>query len=300
MLRFLSTKIGISLLLAMIIIVGATIFKFKTTKTDSMSSKVDLIADASVQNALKNGQLDNPDWENTLKNLNLGTTTEDIIKNLEQKASEVKTPEKPLTATDRFAREFLTQYVKLKESGAPIDENTGLILVNKLLATDYGGSVSERVYTERDIRVLNTTSLAEIKKYGNTLGMIFDEPMPKDYENELVIVNRVYETEKNEDLQKLALNIARYEKIRNNIAVIETPTPLKNAHISLLNSLSAMIEGVKGMSILATDPVGATKMILRYEDGLKSLELSTKAMSAYFKKQNVVFSSTESGYIFVE
>ena len=31
-----------------------------------------------------------------------------------------------------------------------------------------------------------------------------------------------------------------------------------------------------------------------------TLELSTRAMSAYFKKQNIVFSSTEPGYIFVE
>ncbi|MDO8579286.1 MAG: hypothetical protein Q7R72_00230 [bacterium] len=299
MLKFLGTKIGISIILAVLIIGGATVFKFKTPKTDNISSKIDLIADASVQNALKNGQLDNPDWENTLKNLAIGTTTEEIIKNLEQKAS-ANTSEKPLTATDRFAREFLTQYVKLKESGTPIDENTGLSLVNKLLATDYGGPAGEKVYTESDVSVINTTSLTEIKKYGNTLGTIFNEPTSSGYENELVIVNRVYETEKNEDLQKLALNIARYEKIRDNIAFVAVPTVLKNAHISLLNSLSAMIEGVRGMSILATDPVGATKMVLRYEDGLKSLELSTRAMSAYFKKQNVIFSSTEPGYIFVE
>ncbi len=300
MLKFLGTKIGISLVVAIIIISGATAFKFKTAKTGDIGAKIGLIADASVENALKNGQLDNPDWENTLKNLAIGTTTDDIIKNLEQKASANTAPQKELTATDRFAREFFTQYIKLKESGAPIDENTGLELVNRLLARDYGGPAGERIYTENDIRVLNTTSLAEIKKYGNTLGTIFNEPTPSGYENELVIVNRVYETEKNDDLQKLALNMARYEKIRDNIAFVATPSALKNAHISLLNSLSAMIEGVKGMSILSTDPVGATKMILRYDDGLKSLELGTNAMSAYFKKQNVIFSSTEPGYIFVE
>ncbi len=300
MLKFLGTKIGISLIIALVIVGGATVFKFKTPKTDSIGSKIDLIADASVQNALKNGQLGNPDWENTLKNLAIGTTTNDIIKNLEQKSSRASTPEKPLTATDRFAREFFTQYIKLKKSGAPIDENTGLLLVNKLLARDYGGPASEKVYTESDVSVINTTSLAEIKKYGNTLGMILNEPTPSGYENELVIVNRVYETEKNDDLQKLALNIARYEKIRDNIAFVSVPIALKVAHISLLNSLSAIIEGVKGMSILTTDPIGATKMILRYENGLKSFELSAKAISAYFKKQNVVFSSTEPGYIFVE
>jgi hypothetical protein len=139
-----------------------------------------------------------------------------------------------------------------------------------------------------------------LKKYGNTLGSIFDEPTPKGYENELIIVNRIYESQNPEDLQKLAQNIDRYQKIRGAIVMIYAPTALRKTHLALLNSLSDMIEGIRGMSIISTDPVGATKMILRYDEGLKTLELVITQIDNYFKKQNIVFSSTEPGYIFVE
>ena len=301
MLQFLGTKIGISLILALIIIGGATAVKFRSPDQNSdINSKVGLIADASIDSALKNGELDTSGWEDTLKNLGLGTTTNDIIANLEEKTANIKQNDKPLTATDRFAQEFFTKYVKLQESGTPIDETTGTKLVNELLKRDYGGPTEEKTYTTANITVVNTTSLGDLKKYGNSLGSAFDQPIPKGYENEIVIINRVYETENYDDLEKLALNIARYNKMRSEIAAITVPNILKNAHISLLNSFSAIIEGVRGMALVSTDPVGATKMILRYEDGLKALELSAKEISAYFKRQNVIFSSTEAGFVFAE
>jgi hypothetical protein len=300
MLRFLGTKIGLSLVIAVLIIGTATALKYRNSSQNSkITSKIDLIADASVQNAIKNGELDNSDWENTLKALTFGTTTEEIIKNLEDNAT-TTTTEENLTATDRFAREFFTKYVKLKESGAEIDESTGLRLVNELLANDYGGPAGEKIYTLADIRIINNATLADIKKYGNTLAEILDEPIPKGYENELIIANRVAETEENGDLKKLALNLARYEKLRDNIAMIYVPSGLKTNHIAMLNSLSKMIEGIRGMQLMVTDPVGATKMILEYDDGLNSLQLVVSQITAYFKKQNVIFSSTEPGYIFVE
>src|SRR6185369_4810785 len=136
-LTFLKTKIGISLLAAIILVGGAVALKSQqgtSDSKDSLSNKVGLIADTSIQNAIKNGDGTLPDWEATLASLTSTSSLDEKMAYLAQNAS--SSPEN-LTATDRFSREFLAEYVKLKASGATIDENTGMNLVNQLLAQDY-------------------------------------------------------------------------------------------------------------------------------------------------------------------
>jgi hypothetical protein len=202
-----------------------------------------------------------------------------------------------LSATDRFARKFFTEYINLKKSGAFIDEQTGINIVNQLLAQDYGSPVEEKIYIETDITVLNTSALTVLRQYGNDLGAIIDAPFPKGYEQELTVINRVNETDNTDDLSKLSLNIKRYKDMRDKILALPVPNALKTAHLALINSISAMLEGVKGMVIIKTDPVGATKMIARYEGGLNSIEFPFKEIAAYLKKRGISFSSSESGYI---
>jgi hypothetical protein len=301
MLRFLGTKIGISIIAAILIIGGATYIKYrKAPSADTLSSKVGVIAQESIQNALKNGQLDNAEWEKALEAIQGTTTLDEKIAVLSETGSKSDEPAAPLTATDRFAQAFLTEYARLKKTGAQIDENTTVRLVNDLLAQDYGSAPLEKVYTASNIYILSDSSISGIRKYANLLGAAFDQPMPTGYENEVAILDRVYQTDNTEDLDKLAQNIARYVAIRSAIAQTAVPNSLSQAHIALLNSLSAIIEGVRGMQLVSTDPVGATKMILRYEDGLKAIDLSIHEITTYLKRHSITFSSSESGYIFME
>ena len=78
------------------------------------------------------------------------------------------------------------------------------------------------------------------------------------------------------------------------------PKALKGAHIAYLNSLSALLQGVQGMSLIETDPIGATKMMQSYENGLNSISIPPQFMRAYFKKEGVIFSPSESGYLFMQ
>jgi len=295
LLQFLKTKIGISLIVALLIVGGAFVTKldFTPPTENKLNAKIGLIAEKSLQNAIDSGNGSVEDWEKTLSNL-ISTSTLDEKQAYAESA--IETPEE-LTATDRFAREFLTEYVNLKKSGAPIDENTGTNLVNQLLARDYGGQNEEKTYTESDIQVVNTTSVTALKKYANALGTIISLPLPKDYEQELVVLDRVNTSGNSDDLSKLSVNVERYETMRAKIALLSVPDGLKTSHIALLNSLSTIIEGVKGMILISTDPVGSTKMIVGYEGGIKSLPLIIQSIGTYFAKQGITFSPNEPGYI---
>jgi hypothetical protein len=295
MLSFLRTKIGLSIVAALIIIGLALFFKFKNPSPNTLvASKVGLIAEASIKDAIKNGSIDTP----SLEDLANGTSSPSIEERIAQLQGNSSVSNENITATDRFARNFFERYIEIKKSGAPIDENTGINLVNELLAQDYGGPNEEKTYTESDINLTTSSALVDSKKYGNALGQIFDTPLPKGYENELYIVNRVAETENYAELDKLAQNKDRYQTIRSKIEDLSVPLPMKNAHIAFLNSLSALIDGVKGMMLIKTDPVGATRMIAKYESGLKAIEIISSQVSSYFASKNITFSSTEPGYIF--
>ncbi len=301
MLRFFGTKIGLSLAAALVIVGGATYIKLRTPSAAApISSKVSLIADESVKKAIQNGQIDTSDWEKALEAIQGSSTIDEKIAALGQASAVSGVATAPLTATDRFAQRFFTEYVKLKESGQTIDENTGVSLVNKLLGEDYGSAPLEKVYTAADIRISTDVSISGLRIYGNSLGSALSQATPANYENEIAIINRAYETEDTKNLEKLAQNIDYYQKMRAAVEALPVPAPLKTAHVAFLNSLSAVIDGVRGMKLLGTDPVGATKMILRYEDGIKAVDLSTRQISAYLKKQSITFSPAESGYIFVE
>ncbi|HEY9481295.1 MAG TPA: hypothetical protein VIR98_03655 [Candidatus Paceibacterota bacterium] len=300
MLRFFGTKVGIALIIAALSISVATYAKFRnpSASDNSIAVKIDSIAEKSVKNAIESGQLDTSDWEKVLETIQGSSTIDDKIATLSQ-TPDSNTDIKPLTATDRFAQRFFEEYVKLKGSGATIDENTSVNLVNKLLSQDYGSAASsEKSYTPQDIVILTDSSTAALKKYGNTLGSALSQPLPEGYVNELTLLNQAYESGDTSGFEKMALNIARYQQIRTLIAGIPVPKTFSNAHIALLNSISAIIEGVRGMTLIDSDPVGATQMILRYEDGIKALDLSTREIASFFKRQNISFSTSESGYIF--
>ena len=297
-LAFLKTRIGLSLIAALLIIFGAVFFKIKNSSPsqNKIAKEVSVIADSSVKNAIESGEISEKPWEEVLRGLG-STTVDQNTRALNQDNS--SSTEKELTATDRFARIFLEKYINLKKNGA-VNEQTGTNLINQLLAQDYGSEPEEKVYTENDLTLLDSNSLSVLKKYGNDLGKAIQVPIPQGYEHELILISHASDTGSSEGLDKLALNIARYQKIRENIESIAVPESLKTSHLAILNSLSSIIEGIRGMTVIEQDPVGATKMVARYKDGISSLELPLAQIRTYLKKMGISYASYESGYILMK
>jgi hypothetical protein len=298
--RFLFSKIGLSLAIALLIIGLGASLKYAKRPKSGIRQTIDMIAESSIKNAIETGQIDTTDWEEALRIANGSSTIDEKIAELQKSAPLTEEEEKSLTATDRFTRALMEKYVKYKNSGGIIDENTSIRFVNDLLTQDYGGPDSEKVYTLTDITLIDPANLSDIRKYGNSLGAALSQPVSSDYENEIVLVNKVYETDDPQYLDKLPENLQRYRKIRSLAASIAVPKGLKDAHIALLNSLSAIIEGVRGMMLIDEDPIAAAKMMIRYEEGLKSLDPSLIIVSNYLKKQNISYETGESGYLFLK
>lgn len=298
--RFIFSSIGLSLIAA-ILIIGAGIY-FKGSSQPSSSSiqtKIDLIAQESIKKALENGQVDIAQWEEALKK-NTASSTEEKIAELQEKYAANPEKEEDLTATGRFSRALLQKYISFKNQGGVLDDNSTIEFVNELILEDYGGPEFEKTYDTSDIIVLDTDLPSELKKYGNAMGAAISQPVPVGYENEIILVNRVYETDDSSYLAKLPQNLNRYKESRRAASQIPVPKLLVEAHIAYLNSLSSIIDGIHGMILLDSDPIGAAKMMLSYDEGLKTIDPALRIISSHLKSRGIEFSSLESGYIFLK
>ncbi len=298
--KFLFSSIGLSLLAA-ILIIGVGIYFKAANKapSNSIQTKIDLIAQESIKKAIENGQVDIAQWEDALKK-NAASSTEEKIADLQEKYAVNAEKEENLTATERFSRSLLQKYITFKNQGGVLDDNTTLQFVNELILEDYGGPEFEKTYTTGDIIVLDTDLPSELKKYGNALGAAISQPVPSGYENEITLVNRAYETDDSSYLAKLPQNLARYKESRRLASQIPVPKNLVEAHIAYLNSLSSIIDGIHGMILLDSDPIAAAKMMLSYDQGLKTLDPALRIVSNYLKSRGIEFSSLESGYVFLK
>jgi hypothetical protein len=294
MFRFLTSRIGISLLIAVVVVASAVVFKHIGPKNSDLKAQVNLIAESSVKRAIESGALETPEWEKVLRELSGTTTIDEKVAILAQNAS---TSAENLTATDLFARAFLVKYVNLRKSGGTLDETTGLNLINSLLAQDYGSIIVQKTYTGSDIKNISANVPSALKSYGNSIVRILKAPVPDGYEQELDIISRVTDTQNLEDLEKLDINIERYRSVRDSLLTLTVPKALITPHVALVNSVNAILEGVEAMRNIEKDPVGATKMLARYEDGLKSIDLPLASIKQYLLSQNITFSPSESGYV---
>lgn len=288
---FLKTKIGLSLIIALLFVLGALILKISLTPdpADEISQKVNLIADASIKKAIKDGSYQFEDALNLLSSTSLAMNSSNNGSTSTQ--SSIPTT---ITATDRFARELFSQYAEAKKGGQEIDAATQAKIAEMVLSNDYSDPVE--LITESDVRTSNSMTRTQIKAYGNTLGKILGVP-PVKGEQELVILERARDTGLTRaDIDVLDLIYKRYVDMSKALMAVTVPSDAVSAHIALINGINLVAGGVEGILTLTTDPVGALTKIKYYENGVDLVSAGAIKMKAYFKTEDISFSSTESGY----
>lgn len=289
-LSFIKTKIGASIVIALLLIGAAAGAKLSDGKApeQGLANEIGLIADASVREAIKSGSID---WEKSLRLLEDPGTASPTA-SLEAYASSTRTE---VTATDRFARELFTLYAQAKQSGRPIDEKTAEEIAELALSNDYTGPMT--LATVDDIKTTTDTSRARAKAYGNSIAAALTPPsVPGD--QELMILERMMNQEaRPEDAESLILILKRYASIIESLKDIAVPQDATPLHLDLINGMSYLARAVEGMISLQVDPVGSLTKIRGYEDGTDLLAAVGLGLRNYFNSKNVSFSSDERGYI---
>lgn len=305
-LSFLGTKIGISLLAALVII-GAAFALSRTEPTEKESGEA-LIARRAAELALdKDSDGDGlKDWEEAIYGTDPnnpdtdgdGIPDKDDVKNpteAEPGDQATSTGGQVFTATDRFSQELFIKYVEAKKSGKEISSELGEEIANELLSRSYGLPLEP--FDPAKLTLVNSSDPSFIRTYGNSFGAIISTPVPAGVPNEFTVLEEITvrgtATEKNlADLEKL---YTRYQTMRDRLIALRTPVDAAEAHAQFIQGVDILRTVVMGIQGLEIDPIGSLSKIAMYEDGINILGAATIRLKQFFIAKGVAFSAGESG-----
>lgn len=280
---------------------------FKKEKDPEVLPKKDLSTIESKDIADSDGD-GLKDWEETLLGTNIkladtdkdGTSDgEEVKKNrdpkkpgpndiVSQTLSDIKNNQDTNTSnyvygndnlTNDIAQLFLSNYLT-KKNGEPVSESKITEIVdNTLVSADF--SQKQNKYSLKDINVLSNYSKI---LYEKELNDIIIKNIPNtSIKNELTIVNKALESQKESDLLGLDIIIKSYENLIGDLLKIKVPKEAVGLHMVFLNTENDIYENVKIIRKILNDPVKGYSAIENYKiNSLKIKELF-KEFENYFR-----------------
>jgi len=312
-LTFFGTPVGISLLLALLVISLASIIKTKTSNPSVEKGPAALAVEKLIKKSLEDDTDGDglKNWEEALYKTDPETADTDgdgvhdgaeisanrdplVVGEGVSSSGSTSTTAIQFNATDRFSQELFVKYLEAKQSGKEITAELANQIAEEVLAKDYSGP--EEVFDESQLKTLTAVSNTAIKAYGNDFGKAISIPRSPDARSEIAIIDSIMSVGMT-DTDRLELEVIRlrYQKIRDNLTRIQVPEDAKSIHASFIRSVDLLKETVVGIETIESDPVGALKKIAFFEDGINNLTVASIALKNYFIKKGISFESYEPG-----
>ena len=202
-----------------------------------------------------------------------------------------------LSATDYVAQNVFGNYVKLKQAGLPLDEETQTAILNVAVkgVTSYP---TPKQFQVTALTITNDESAAALRIYGNALGDLIRRYGKPDVDQELVIVYEALETNDAKKLADLAVVAKSYSDVIT--ALLKTPVPkgAAGAHLALINSASATASAIAAMQYIFNDPVIALEGLRNYHSSSEALGNALATLDGYMEKHRIIFAAYEPGSAF--
>lgn len=292
-----SKKVLALILVSITLVTGAFIFaEYKNNQTLQLEYSSDtsnniLLAQASADSYKDTDGDGLKDWEEVLWGTDPNIPDADSKKDKETPTTLKK--EEKLTATDKLARSFFSQYMNIKEVGLQNDKASQEILAKSLL-TDTNFVQAPAPYNQNDIKISPTVNLRD---YGNIVGNIFKNNSVQS-RNEVVILQEALTTENKDVLKELDPILASYKKFRTGLLSTPVPPQAASAHLNLLNSLNKLIFIIELFSKTFTDPVMGIQGAALYQPTFQSMQDGFGEMRAVFKNAGITYTSADGGKFF--
>ena len=282
--RLLRSRIGIALVAAVVLIGGATALKFRDSASSAQKSGALAVAEI-IQNSLS--------AQNDVEAI-ASTSAQVVAPTASPSQSE---PDPKTTATDRLAREMMSEYLAAKGSGEQIDANVSGQIAENVLAQDY--SKQPTLYSATDIKTAKDSSFAATVAYGNRLGAILSAP-PAANENDLQIFERLASEPAANHQKELEAIQKRYQIMKSSILALPAPAGFAAIQAEFASAVGIFSDAVAGALAYDADPVGALTAISRYDSGIEIAKKALSDAAAAFQKKGVTFKSSDAGYIFAQ
>ncbi|TSD03185.1 MAG: thrombospondin type 3 repeat-containing protein [Parcubacteria group bacterium Athens0714_16] len=224
--------------------------------------------------------------------------TDEEIKSLNDPSNYVS-PFDRASKTDDFTQKFLTQYVLQKSlSEGVLDDVAKDVLIKSVLG-ETSTAMPFRTFSVIDIKISEADNTATIKQYGNSVGEIIIKNNPgMTMENMLKLLKTAVETKNSSGLEQLKTVIEKNTQIINESLKISVPRSAVNIHVDFLNGMSRITEMILGMYKSINDPMFGLVVIGDYQATAVELKNTNTRIEEYFNKKNIVYKSSDYGYVF--
>lgn len=202
-----------------------------------------------------------------------------------------------LTTTDKFAQDFFTEYLSLKDSEGVVDEYGKSLLIESAISKIIDSDNSLIRYTNSDLNISDRTDEDFVRNYGNTLGgIVFDNSPNTD--NESDILNNIIANGDKEEVKKLDIIINAYRNTAKDMLLVSVPKDIVSGHINLIESIEQVSKYIEDIGTINEDPIRAIAGIEGYERSIVILNSALKDLRGYFVDKKVIFDENEMGSVF--
>jgi hypothetical protein len=262
-----------------IICVGAIISVVVFTKKPFISLATNTSPIETTGNAII---YDTNDWQRILDKRDTGTTT-DITR-----SASAKTYENEGTQTDQIAKDFLSQYLALKQNNREVTaEEATIIAQNTLNSAEYTDTGAVQ-YTAKNIVISDDTSKESAQKYMNAGIAMLNTYSNAKYKNELTILDQATKSGKESDLKQLDPIIKNYKGMIAESLSMPVPKDAVTAHLEMVNAISNVLSSAEGMRVTFSDPVRSFASVSRYKQYVLGVNNALIGLSNYFKTKGLI------------
>ena len=218
----------------------------------------------------------------------------------------LSSPESSLTLTEVMGRQFLNQYLILKEEkgGGEISEADKNALLESFmggfgqLANSENFEHNKGRYTESDINLAAVSDENSIREYGNGLALIlkkYFDPIP---DSEMTVLKRAMALQSENEIKKLETFANAYRDSAKEALSLRVPPNYADFHLALINEFDAISKELDTLGKTFSDPAQSILALQQYQKSSTAAYLILVNINAYFSTFKVVFNPGEPGEYF--
>ncbi len=185
------------------------------------------------------------------------------------------------TVTAQMSRDFMSQYLLLKQNGKNLTEDEMKKIILNLFDSGEYTKVNAPTYILSNLNITSKNDTETKKKYKREVTLIFKNRGSQLGEDPVLFLNQLVGKQRNTALAHINGTIGVGRSFIEDFLKIEVPNNAISIHLVLLNSVSMVISDLEAIREINDDPVRSLVALQQYGKDFSVFQASLKKMISY-------------------
>ncbi len=197
------------------------------------------------------------------------------------------------TVTDTVSTTILSNYLALKQNDALTQESAQELIDQ---ASDYIKQNTPTKTQLADLKIVES-SKESIATYGETLGEILRRNKPKNFIDEISVIEKIVGGTNNKSINnELEIVIKNYQSLATEIKKMPVPKILAKTNLEMISGLEGITYGLEEIKKISNDPLLGLEGIKVYKLGGNLFIQALKTATEFIKQSNIDYKQGSGGY----